>query len=325
MAPSPARILGISTAIVALLAFAALMAWKTAPRPAPSEALHSASSLPRRKASSPPSEQAPLIAPSSEPGMTPASKIPTRCPPEAPLSIRAIKLPQSPEELFRIAKEKPESLGPASIGSPTRGSLFGGMELKDSEGILHSGGYAFGTELVIQSIERAVREVRRCHPNTPRLYVGDISRDRGGWLRPHRSHQSGLDADIGYYYKGPATWYLAATAQNLDVERTWTLIRALLEGGHVEMIFMDLSIQGLLQKHIATLPREEQPVGELFQSPTKKDTIIRHTWGHATHFHVRYVDKKAIELGEKLGPMMPRLRAARKAGKGVRAGTPVSR
>ena len=80
---------------------------------------------------------------------------------------------------------------------------------------------------------------------------------------------------------------------------------------------MDLSIQGLLQDHIAALPSEEQPAGELFQSPTKKDTIIRHTWGHATHFHVRYMDKQAIELGEKLGPMMPRLLAARKAGKGV--------
>lgn len=325
MAPSPVRILGLSATIVAVLAFAALITWKIAPRPGPKEALHNTSSIPRLEAPSPPSEPPPPIAPSTGASATPAAKIPPRCPPEAPLSIRPLELPQSPDELFRIAKEKPESLGPASIGSPTRGSLFGGMELKNSEGILHSGGYAFGTEIVIQSIERAVREVRRCHPNTPRLYVGDISRDRGGWLRPHRSHQSGLDADIGYYYKGPATWYLKATVQNLDVGRTWTLIRAILEGGHVEMMFVDLSIQRLLQNHIATLPSEEQPAGELFQSPTKKDTIIRHTWGHATHFHVRYIDKKAIELGEKLGPMMPRLLSARKAGKGAGARAPAPR
>lgn len=210
-------------------------------------------------------------------------------------------------ELMRLAKEDPRSLGSASIGSPTRGSLWGGVEMKVSEGILRAGAYGWGTESVIRSIERAVREVRRCHPNSPNLYIGDIARENGGWLRPHRSHQSGLDADIGYYYRTGPIWYQHATAESLDIPRTWALIRALMEGGNVEMIFIDISIQRLLKAHIETLPESERPPADLFESPLRKDAIIRHTWGHATHFHVRFTDPAAVKLGQRIGRELLRL------------------
>ncbi|MDI1479648.1 penicillin-insensitive murein endopeptidase [Polyangium sp. y55x31] len=241
-----------------------------------------------------------------------APPVPARCAPEPAIEVRVVEPPPA-TELFRLAKEKPEALGSASVGSPTRGLLFGGVELKDSEGILRAGGYGWGTELVIRSIERAVREVRRCFPDSPRLYVGDIARERGGWLKPHRSHQSGLDADIGYYYKSQATWYQRATAQNLDAARTWALVRALIEGGNVEMIFIDVSIQRLLHAHVATLPEGERPPEDVFPTPTKRDTIIRHAWGHATHFHVRFRDPAAVALGQRLADILPRLRGARRA------------
>ena len=237
---------------------------------------------------------------------------PARCPPEPALEVRVAELPPA-TELLRLAQEKPEALGSASLGSPTRGSLFGGVEMKDSEGILRAGAYGWGTDMVIRSIERAVREVRRCFPGSPPLHVGDIARERGGWLRPHRSHQSGLDADIGYYYRTPAIWYQRATAQNLDVARTWALVRALVEGGNVEMIFMDVSVQRLVQAHIATLPQGARPPEDLFESPAKKDTIIRHAWGHATHFHVRFQDRAAVALGQRLADILPRLRATHRA------------
>lgn len=232
--------------------------------------------------------------------------------PEPPLEVRAVELP-SAEELLRLVNEEPRALGSASIGSPTRGSLWGGVEIKESEGIVHAGGYGWGTETVVRSIERAVREVRRCHPGSPRLYVGDIARERGGWLRPHRSHQSGLDADIGYYYRTASVWYQRATAESLDAARTWALVRAFIEGGNVEMIFMDLSVQRLLRAHIETLPESERPPVDLFASPARKDAIIRHAWGHATHFHVRFTDPAAVKLGQRLQGVLPRLSAPRLA------------
>lgn len=248
-------------------------------------------------------------APGSPAPAQPAEQAPTAtvpCAPEPMIEVRAADAP-STAELMRLLKEDPKALGSASLGSPTRGSLWGGVEIQESEGIARAGGYFWGTESVVRSIERAVREVRRCYPGAPRLFVGDIARERGGWLRPHRSHQSGLDADIGYYYRTASIWYQRATAENLDIARTWALVRAFIGGGNVEMIFMDFSIQKVLRGYLETLPEGERPPADLFESPTKKDAIIRHTWGHATHFHVRFTDPAAVKLGQRLASVLPRL------------------
>jgi hypothetical protein len=69
-----------------------------------------------------------------------------------------------------------------------------------------------------------------------------------------------------------------------------------------------LTVQHIVKAYVATLPKEEQPAEEWFQSPTKKDTAIRHAWGHSTHFHVRFRDPDAAALGERIKGMLPRLR-----------------
>lgn len=79
-------------------------------------------------------------------------------------------------------------------------------------------------------------------------------------------------------------------------------------GGKRGYHFMDLAVQRVVKAYVATLPNEEQPVEEWFQSPTKKDTTIRHAWGHATHFHVRFRDPDAEALGERIKGMLPRIR-----------------
>jgi murein endopeptidase len=230
-----------------------------------------------------------------------------RCAPEPLLSISSVDPPPD-ADLARVAREDPGRLGSASIGSPTRGGLWGGVELTESDGITRAGGYPWGTRMAIASIERAVREVRRCFPDTPKLFVGDISRKDGGWLRPHRSHQSGLDADLGYYYRTEPSWFLAATKDNLDVPRTWALVRALYDAGNVDAIFMDRSIQDLLRAHAETHPEGRAPPPDFFQSAKKKDAVVRHVHGHRTHLHVRFRDPVAVDLGSKLARVLPRWR-----------------
>ncbi len=216
-----------------------------------------------------------------------------RCPREPALESGR----QLPGALSQVVFGHENPWGTASVGTPTRGSLIGAVELGVSEGIELAGDYHWGTGSVVRSIERAVREVRRCHPGSPDIYVGDISREHGGWLRPHRSHQAGLDADIGFYYSGPASWYERATAKNLDVVRTWALFRALVDGGNVEMIFVDRSVQDLMKAYVAKLPAAEQPPEGFFEKSRQSPAIVRHAWGHATHFHVRFRDTDAVELG----------------------------
>lgn len=224
------------------------------------------------------------------------------CEREPPVGASWLRVPTA---FGPLVGETGGAFGSATIGSPTRGALWDGVELKSSDAIERAGGYPFGTATAVASIERAVRQVRRCHADTPRLYVGDLSREHGGWLRPHRSHQSGLDADLGYYYRGPATWYQRATATNLDAPRTWSLVKALIEGGNVDTIFIDRSIQNLLKAYVATLPEGERPPDGTFQSPTKRDAIIQHAWGHATHLHVRFRDEDATSRGQAIARMDP--------------------
>lgn len=237
---------------------------------------------------------------------------PPRCPPEPPLEARATAVPP-PLELARLIREDPGRLGSASIGTPTRGRLWGAVELVASEGIEPAGDHPFGTEAVVRSIERAVREVRRCFPDTPKLHVGDISRKEGGWLKPHKSHQAGLDADIGYYYLGGPAWYEHAGATNLDRARTWALVRALAEGDNVEIIFMDREVQRLLREHAGTID-ERELADALFEGEEhRRDAVIRHERGHGGHFHVRFRDPASVALGIRLEPMLrgrPATRAA---------------
>lgn len=230
---------------------------------------------------------------------------PRRCEPEPVLAAEQAAIPRG-NELARTLREHPERLGSASIGSPTSGALFGGLQLQGGEGIALAGGHPWGTASVIQSIERAVREVRRCYEATPKLSVGDISRQHGGWLRPHRSHQSGLDADLGYYYRSGPAWFVPATSETLDVERTWALVRALIGGGNVEYLFMDVSVQRLLIAHLETSPDDRHLASELFELDGNKDALIRHVRGHQTHFHVRFTDSKAITLGAKIRHLVKR-------------------
>jgi penicillin-insensitive murein endopeptidase len=226
-----------------------------------------------------------------------------RCPPEPPLEGGGVQLPLA---LVLLAGDALPIGGSAAVGKPTRGTLWAGVELQASGTIELAGGHHWGTAMTVRSIERAAREVARCHPGAPPLIVGDMAREGGGWLRPHRSHQTGLDADLGYFYRVPASWYVRATRATFDPARTWTLVRSLIEGGNVETIFIDRSVQQLLREHVATLPAAQQPPEGVFRTPARRAAIIQHAWGHATHLHVRFRDPDA----ERLGARIDRLRRA---------------
>jgi hypothetical protein len=279
------RRVALFAAALAISIVAALLGWRMLggrPSPAPGEQTVESATAAEAPA---PSALAPLPAA--------AEAEATRCPAEPPLESGQ----RISGTLSRLVFGRASPWGSASVGTPTRGSLVDGRELGLSDGIELAGDYHWGTDSVVRSIERAVREVRRCHPGSPDIYVGDISRERGGWLRPHRSHQAGLDADIGFYYLGPASWYERATAKNLDVVRTWALWRALVGGGNVDMIFADRSIQDLIKAHLAKLPAAEQPPEGFFEKSKQSPAIVRHAWGHATHFHVRFLDPEAVARG----------------------------
>ena len=217
-------------------------------------------------------------------------------------------------ELDRLALTKPASLGSVCLGRPNRGRLWNAVELTSEPGlhVMVNRDNSFGTVATVRSLRAAVADLRAERPSAPDLNVGDLSRERGGYLRPHRSHQLGLDADLGYFYRANAKWYTKATAENLDRELTWALVKSLIAEGGVEYVFMDRSVQSWL--HNYALDQGEDPawLEKIFESPAHKDTLIRHAYGHVTHFHVRFLDPAAERVGRLLeARLSPRRRAHR--------------
>jgi murein endopeptidase len=209
--------------------------------------------------------------------------------------------------LVQLVRERPQELGSASIGRPNKGRLFNGHQLQDSPLIkIESPYHSWGTSECIASLERAVARVGRRFPDSPRLHVGDISRKRGGHLRPHRSHQSGLDADIGYYYLEGEAWYQHANADTLDRERSWELVRALVDQENVEYLFIDRSVQKLLREHAEQRGDDPGLLEGLFQGPASPEGVIRHARGHANHMHVRFRDERARETARRVYPLLRR-------------------
>ena len=54
----------------------------------------------------------------------------------------------------------------------------------------------YGNEHTIRAILSVTRAYRAKHPHAPRVVIGDISREGGGWMDGHVSHQNGLDVDV---------------------------------------------------------------------------------------------------------------------------------
>ncbi|HEX5099062.1 MAG TPA: penicillin-insensitive murein endopeptidase [Polyangiaceae bacterium] len=208
----------------------------------------------------------------------------------------------SAADLSRFALRPPASLGTVCFGRPNRGRLFNGVELRSEPGIhvMVADDNSYGTAESVRTLRAAVAELHAEYPGAPDLNVGDLSRARGGYMRPHRSHQLGVDADLGYFYRGEGKWYTKARADNLDRELTWAFLKALIAQGGVEYVFMDRSVQSLLRNY--AMARGEDPawLDTLFESPAHRDTLIRHAHGHITHFHVRFLDPAAQRVGRVL-------------------------
>lgn len=208
-----------------------------------------------------------------------------------------------------LVEHAPEALGPLSVGTPDSGLLIGAVALPDGPlWKVRDPLEAFGTAETIDFITAAVGAVEARHPGSPRLLIGDISGTDGGRLNRHRSHQAGRDADIGFYYStGEAAEFRAPRRNELDLTRTWSLVRAFLTETDVERIFLDRSLQGPLYAHALASGEDRAWLDDVFgRRGAGKDAIIQHVRGHRNHLHVRFYNRTAQELGRIAYPLLVR-------------------
>jgi murein endopeptidase len=206
----------------------------------------------------------------------------------------------SNDELDQRVQKDPASLGPMSIGKPSAGLLFNAVPMPAGDAwSLVDPSHAFGTVETVGYLDTAISRVAKEFAGSPKLMIGHISAKGGGYLKPHLSHQSGRDVDLGYYYAGGSLWYQRANAQNLDLDRTWALVRALVTQTDVEMLLIDRSIQDLLIDHAEKIGEDKDWVRLVFRGKGGMPPIVRHVRGHATHMHARFYNPIAAETGRR--------------------------
>jgi penicillin-insensitive murein endopeptidase len=160
---------------------------------------------------------------------------------------------------------------------------------------------SWGTRETIEFLIACIDKVNDQFPNTEKLKVGDISRKKGGYFVPHVSHQSGRDIDTSYYYTTPQNWYMRADASNLDLPRTWALVRAMVTETDVEMILIDRSLQKLLKAYALEVGEDPAWLDTVFGGETTTlRPLVRHAKGHKTHIHVRFYNPIAQETGRRV-------------------------
>jgi len=162
-----------------------------------------------------------------------------------------------------------------------------------------AGDARWGLESLVNLIDGAARSVRKQFPDAV-LSIGHLSRPGGGEIDRHASHESGRDADIGFYvknqqgkaifadhfvsFKGDGTAPTWPGAK-FDDAKNWALVSALVGNpqARITYIFVASPIRTRLLQHAAKIGAPaaiRSRAAELMVEP-------RGSMPHDDHFHVR--------------------------------------
>ncbi len=204
-----------------------------------------------------------------------------------------------------LAPSPAHRVAPAmSIGSPTEGRLAGGAHLVPGDHLrivpqYANGDVRWGLDALVGMLDRAAKSVRRQFPDAV-MSVGHLSKNGGGEIDHHASHESGRDADVGFYVKNHigkpvyADHFVPFTADgtsrswpgaHFDDARNWALVAALVTDpqARVTHLFVATPLRARLLAHaerIGVPHATRQRASEVMAQP-------RGALPHDDHFHVR--------------------------------------
>jgi penicillin-insensitive murein DD-endopeptidase len=229
----------------------------------------------------------------------------------APLPIDPLKLRADAFSRFR----EPSEGKPIAVGSTSNGCLIGGKPLPRSgpgfEVMRLGRNRRFGHPALVAYIQRLAAAAKKKKIGT--LLIGDLAQPRGGPTPTgHRSHQTGLDVDIGFTRPAwlarrrlkasereqlPLTPVLDLTTRTFTAE--WTpqieqLIELAASDPEVDRVFVHPRIKRELCDHASA--RAAAKPATRTRSRSKADAAapdlgwlrtVRPWWGHHDHLHVR--------------------------------------
>jgi murein endopeptidase len=210
----------------------------------------------------------------------------------------------SDAELMKIWKTKRASLGTVSVGFTDAGRLINAEQFPMTGGpwVVVDPPKTWATHETIDFLTSVFRAVDKQFPGGPPGRVNHISAKDGGWMRPHRSHQSGRDVDIGFYYKDMPGARVRDRSRYMDLARNWSFIRNIVATTDVQMILVDRTIQRTLYKYALSQGEDRAWLDTLFHAGAA--SLIKHARHHRDHFHVRFYNAYAQELGRRIQPLL---------------------
>lgn len=126
----------------------------------------------------------------------------------------------------------------------------------------------YGSGLLVKTIEEAGKLYTKIFPEQY-FEVNDMSKSSGGKIRPHQSHQNGLDVDVRLPRKNTRAY---------DSAKSWAIIKSFVSLGNVNSIFLN--------------PVRIRELCTYLKSSTEKDYAatfgkLYPESGHTSHMHVR--------------------------------------
>jgi len=199
-------------------------------------------------------------------------------------------------------QKAPFALMSLSVGHPNAGWQVRAKRLRKSKHLVIKAGSeerSFGHPALVLMLGRSAKEIAKAAPGSVML-VGDLSSKLGGELSGHRSHQSGRDADVGFYVLDPngkpvtPEKFLSfsvdgkatdGSGHSFDDRRNWLLVQSWVRDKRAGLshIFVSRGLRQRLLGYAAKQPafaKHVEEVAALLKQPEESSA-------HDDHFHVR--------------------------------------
>ncbi|MCU0681366.1 MAG: penicillin-insensitive murein endopeptidase [Polyangiaceae bacterium] len=281
-------------------------------------------------------------APSVPPGVVPAGApsvvggvVPAGAPSVVGRSASAGRRPagrdpaKPAKKVARVAPEPPS----ASLGAPNDGRLVGGARLDDSPSLRVYPARAgrdrrWALPELVGMLERSAARVALASPGSM-LSVGDLSQRGGGDISLHHSHESGRDADVGFYAMtaagrgfvgadfisfGPDGRSIDGRAIVFDDARNWSLVESWLSDPRAKVTH--LFVADHLRARLLAHARRAGAPAALRARAAFAMQQPRHALSHDDHFHVRIACPPRTQPGCVEWPVARRPRHVARARRG---------
>ena len=214
----------------------------------------------------------------------------------------AYAAPRSNDDLPEKYQKSPFTLMSLSVGAPTSGWQLRAKKLRPSPHLFikpNSRSNVYGHPALVLMLQRSAKQMAR-DAHGARLLVGDLSSKYGGPLPKHRSHQSGRDADVGFFVtnqKGQPRnidRFIAmdregnardGSGYKFDDYRNWLLVQLWMKDTRAKIMYV------FVASHLRRRLLDFAAARPLFRKYVERaSTFLRqpsNSSAHDDHFHVR--------------------------------------